>query len=329
MTTESQHLTHDFGNTARRVIAEETKAILSLNEAIGPSFSAACQAILACQGKVILIGMGKSGHIARKIAATLSSTGTPAHFVHPSEASHGDMGMITPNDISIILSNSGNTSEIVDILPTMKRQHIPIIAITSRPQSTLAEQADIHINLNITEEACSLGLAPTSSTTATLVMGDALSIALLEDKSFTADDFAHFHPAGSLGKRLLLRTKDIMHTGQSIPIVSTSHTIAETLLMMTAKSFGIAGIVNADNQLVGIFTDGDLRRALEKKHMIDSTPINTVMTTAPQIIGPDALAQAALALMEEKHITALFVTTSTQTVAGILHMHDLLRAGII
>lgn len=329
MTTETTDSTDEFSNTARRVIAEEASAIMSLNQAIGPSFSAACQALLDSQGKAILIGMGKSGHIARKIAATLSSTGTPAHFVHPSEASHGDMGMITPNDICIILSNSGNTSEIVDILPTLKRRHIPIIAITSRPQSTLAEQADFHINLNITEEACSLGLAPTSSTTATLVMGDALAIALLEAKSFTAEDFAHFHPAGSLGKKLLLRTKDIMHSGASIPTVPTTHTVADTLLVMTEKSFGIAGIINADQQLMGIFTDGDLRRALEKKHEINSTPITHVMTTAPHTIGPNALAQEALAIMEVKQITALFVTTPEQAVTGILHMHDLLRAGIL
>ena len=249
--------------SGRTVIATEAAAIRALEPRIGPEFIEACRLILGCQGRLVVTGMGKSGHIARKIAATLASTGTPSFYVHPGEASHGDLGMILPQDVVLALSNSGETDEVLFILPVIKRQGIPLIAITGNPNSSLADQADVHLDASISSEACPLGLAPTASTTAALVMGDALAIALLEARGFTSEDFARSHPAGSLGRRLLLHISDVMHTGDGIPAVSPNASLTEALMEMTRKHLGMTAVVDADRHLLGVFTDGDLRRALD------------------------------------------------------------------
>ena len=311
------------------VIQVEAQAISALAEQINDQFIAACKLLFNCTGRVVVIGMGKSGHIAGKIAATLASTGTPAFFVHPGEASHGDLGMITTQDVVLALSNSGETEEILKILPIIKRLGVPLIAMTGNPASTLSLVATTHINVAVTQEACPLGLAPTSSTTAALVMGDALAVSLLEARGFTRDDFALSHPGGSLGRRLLLRVNDIMHLGDNIPSVAESALISHALLEMTEKKLGMTAIVNDKQEVVGIFTDGDLRRALAKNLDLQKTRISEVMTPHCAVISEDILAAEAMQIMEQKKINALIVVNKKQQAIGALNMHDLIRAGIV
>ncbi|WP_394754690.1 KpsF/GutQ family sugar-phosphate isomerase [Crenothrix sp.] len=311
------------------VIQVETQAVAALAERINAEFVTACKLMFKCSGRVVVTGMGKSGHIAGKIAATLASTGTPAFFVHPGEASHGDLGMITQQDVVLALSNSGETEEIVKILPIIKRLGVPLIAMTGNPLSTLAQEATVHINVSVAQEACPLGLAPTSSTTAALVMGDALAVSLLEARGFTRDDFALSHPGGSLGKRLLLRVSDIMHVGHHIPVVPVSALISTALLEMTEKKLGMTAIVDTEHRMVGIFTDGDLRRMLAKSLDIHQTTIAQVMTADCAVISADILAAEAMQIMERKKINALIVVDEEQRAVGALNMHDLIRAGII
>jgi arabinose-5-phosphate isomerase len=311
------------------VIQVETQAIAALAEQINDSFILACKLMFACKGRVVVTGMGKSGHIAGKIAATLASTGTPAFFVHSGEASHGDLGMITAQDVVLALSNSGETEEVITILPIIKRLGVPLIAMTGNPASTLAKFATTHINVAVEQEACPLGLAPTSSTTAALVMGDALAVSLLEARGFTRDDFALSHPGGSLGKRLLLRVSDVMHVDEQIPSVLESAFISDALLEMTEKKLGMTAIVNEQGLICGIFTDGDLRRMLSKNLDIHSTPITKVMTANCAVITANILAAEAMQIMEQKKINALIVVNDVQQAIGALNMHDLIRAGIV
>jgi len=311
------------------VIHTEAQAISELANRIDDTFVQACQFMLQCAGRIVVIGMGKSGHIGNKIAATLASTGSPAFFVHPGEASHGDLGMIIAKDVVLALSNSGETEEILVILPLIKRLEVPLITLTGNPTSTLAKAAAVNIDVSVAKEACPLGLAPTASTTAALVMGDALAIALLEAKGFSADDFARSHPKGRLGRRLLLLTRDIMHTGEAMPMVSSIATVRDALVEMTRKGFGMTTIVTHDFQVIGIFTDGDLRRTLDKQIDIHSTIITAVMTKHCKTIGADCLAVEALTLMQLNKITTLLVVDAQQTLIGVLHMHDLLRAGVV
>ncbi len=311
------------------VIQVETQAIAALAEQINDNFTLACKLMFACKGRVVVTGMGKSGHIAGKIAATLASTGTPAFFVHSGEASHGDLGMITAQDVVLALSNSGETEEVITILPIIKRLGVPLIAMTGNPASTLAKFATTHINVAVEQEACPLGLAPTSSTTAALVMGDALAVSLLEARGFTRDDFALSHPGGSLGKRLLLRVSDVMHIDEQIPAVLESAFISVALLEMTEKKLGMTAIVNEQNQVCGIFTDGDLRRMLAKNLNIHSTRITEVMTSKCAVITETILAAEAMQIMEQKKINALIVVNDKRQVIGALNMHDLIRAGIV
>lgn len=314
---------------ALAVIQVETQAVAALAGQINDSFVDACRLMFLCRGRVVVIGMGKSGHIAGKIAATLASTGTPAFFVHPGEASHGDMGMITKQDVVLALSNSGETDEIVKILPIIKRLAVPLIAMTGNPKSTLAAFATTHINVSVAQEACPLGLAPTSSTTAALVMGDALAVSLLEARGFTRDDFALSHPGGSLGRQLLLRVGDIMHVDGAMPVVHKSAPVSAALLEMTEKKLGMTAIVEDDNRLIGIFTDGDLRRMLAKNLDVRSACIVEVMTPNCTVIKADALAAEAMQVMEQKKINALIVVDDGQRALGALNMHDLIRAGIV
>jgi arabinose-5-phosphate isomerase len=311
------------------VIQVEAQAISALAEQINDQFIAACKLLYNCTGRVVVIGMGKSGHIAGKIAATLASTGTPAFFVHPGEASHGDLGMITKQDVVLALSNSGETEEILKILPIIKRLGVPLIAMTGNPMSTLSLIATTHINVAVAQEACPLGLAPTSSTTAALVMGDALAVSLLEARGFTRDDFALSHPGGSLGRRLLLRVSDIMHLGDNIPSVAESALISHALLEMTEKKLGMTAIVNDKQEVVGIFTDGDLRRTLAKNLDLQKTSISEVMTSHCAVISEDILAAEAMQIMEQKKINGLIVINEHHQAIGALNMHDLIRAGIV
>lgn len=316
--------------SARTVIATEAAAIRALESRIGPGFVEACRLILGCQGRLVVTGMGKSGHIGRKIAATLASTGTPSFYVHPGEASHGDLGMILPQDVVLALSNSGETDEVLFILPVIKRQGIPLIAITGNPGSSLAGQADVHLDAGISAEACPLGLAPTASTTAALVMGDALAIALLEARGFTSDDFARSHPAGSLGRRLLLHIGDVMHTGAGIPAVGPDASLTEALVEMTRKHLGMTAVVDAGRHLLGVFTDGDLRRALDDDGVdLRNARVAELMTRHPKVIGADKLAIEAAQLMEKHQIHALLVVDDAQCVVGALNIHDLLRARVV
>jgi arabinose-5-phosphate isomerase len=314
---------------ALTVLDIEADAILALKERIDDQFLKACEYLLACQGRIVVIGMGKSGHIASKLAATLASTGTPAFFVHPGEASHGDIGMITPKDVVLILSNSGETDEILTIAPVIKRLGIPLITLTGNPTSSLAQLATINIDVSVKKEACPLGLAPTSSTTASLAMGDALAIALLQARGFTADDFARSHPGGILGRRLLLHIEDVMRKGDQIPQVSDSQSISEALLEMTAKNLGMTTIINHEKKLVGIYTDGDLRRTLDKGIDIHQTPISSVMTKNPKTLTPYLLAIEGIKMMENYQITGIVVTNEENKIIGILHMHDLLKSGVL
>lgn len=314
----------------KAVIETEAAAVTALGERIAQSFTIACRAMLACEGRVVVTGMGKSGHIGAKIAATLASTGTPAFFVHPGEASHGDLGMITHKDVVIALSNSGETDEILTILPIIKRLGVPLVALTGNPASRLARAADAHLNVSVGQEACPLGLAPTSSTTAALVMGDALAVALLESRGFTEEDFARSHPAGSLGRRLLLRVEDIMHSGDTVPTVTTQTSLSEALVEMSRKGLGMTTVVDNDGQLAGIFTDGDLRR------LLDHGQVDIRALTSEQVMRPSCttgsahmLAAEALQLMDERRINALPITDPAGHVVGALNMHDLLRAGVV
>ena len=319
----------DFCRLGRAVLDTEAAAVAALGGRIGEAFARACRLLLDGQGRVVVIGMGKSGHIGGKLAATLASTGTPAFFVHAGEASHGDLGMIADGDHVVALSNSGETEEINRLLPAIKRRGLPLIAITGNPDSTLAKAADVHLDAGVDAEACPLGLAPTASTTAALAMGDALAIALLDARGFTAEDFAHSHPGGRLGRRLLLRIEDLMHKGEATPRVSPQTLMATALLEMTHKGLGMTAVTDDDDQVIGIFTDGDLRRALDEGVDVHTTPIQTVMTAAPRCVEASRLAAEALALMERHRINALLVTGPDGRLAGALNMHDLLRAGVV
>jgi arabinose-5-phosphate isomerase len=314
---------------ARAVIETEAAAINALPARIDEHFLAACEAMLACQGRIVVIGMGKSGHIGSKIAATLASTGTPAFFVHPAEAGHGDMGMIKAEDVVLLLSNSGETDELNAILPPLKRLGVPLIAMTGNPASTLAQHVDIHIDVSVAKEACPLGLAPTSSTTASLVMGDALAVALLETRGFTREDFARSHPAGALGRRLLLHIRDIMHRGDEIPQVQDSASLSETIVEVTRKRLGMCAITNPQGQVVGIFTDGDLRRALDSALDPHTTPITRIMTPGGKHIRADALAVEAMHMMQEHRIQGLLVLDADGRLQGALNFQDLLAAGVV
>ncbi len=313
----------------KAVIETEQEAILSLTERIDNKFVDACHIIFDCKGRIVVTGMGKSGHVANKIAATLASTGTPSFFVHPGEASHGDLGMITPDDVVIALSNSGETDEIVALLPVIKRLNTPLITLTGHPDSTLAKTSNINIDVSVKKEACPLGLAPTSSTTAALAMGDAIAIALLEVRGFSEDDFALSHPGGTLGRRLLLRVEDIMHTDKDIPKVSENATLSDALAEMSKKGLGVTTIVNNDDIVLGVFTDGDLRRTLDSGIDFKSCNIKDVMTKNSKHILPESLAASALALMETHRINALAVVNKESKLIGMLNMHDLLRARVI
>jgi arabinose-5-phosphate isomerase len=313
----------------KTVIETEQAALLALIKHIDNKFVDACDIILECNGRTVVTGMGKSGHIANKIAATLASTGTPSFFVHPGEASHGDLGMITPDDVVVALSNSGETDEIVALLPVIKRLNTPLIALTGNPESTLAKTSNINIDVSVKKEACPLGLAPTSSTTAALAMGDALAIALLEARGFNEGDFALSHPGGTLGRRLLLRVEDMMHTGEDIPKVNETATLSEALAEMSKKGLGVTMIVNNNETILGIFTDGDLRRALDSGVDFKNCHIKNVMTKNSRHISPESLAASALALMETHRINALAVVDEKNKLIGMLNMHDLLRARVI
>ena len=314
--------------SARRTIEIEAAAVHQLAERIDACFVAACELLLACRGRAVVTGMGKSGHIGHKIAATLASTGTPAFFVHPGEASHGDLGMITRQDLVIAISNSGETAEITTLIPLLKRLGVPLIAMTGAPQSLLARTADIHLDVSVAQEACPLGLAPTTSTTVTLAMGDALAVALLEKRGFSAQDFAFSHPGGKLGRRLLLKVGDIMHSGPEVPRVREDQPLRHALLEMTEKGFGLTTVVNARGELLGVFTDGDLRRAVDHQIDINTARVGEVMTRNCKTVPAEMLAAEALAVMESHKITALIVSDNSHP-AGVIHLHDLLRAGVV
>ena len=316
--------------SGRRVIEIEARALDALAARIDGSFSAACQAILAGRGRVVCTGMGKSGHVARKIAATLASTGTPAFYVHPGEAGHGDLGMITDADVVLALSYSGESDEVLMLLPVLKRQGNTVIAMTGRPQSTLARESDLHLDVSVPAEACPLDLAPTSSTTASLAMGDALAVALLDARGFTADDFARSHPAGSLGRRLLLHITDVMHAGDDVPRVDVGATLSQALVEMSRKRLGMTAVVDGGGRLAGLFTDGDLRRTLDNPALdVRTARIADVMTRQPKTIGADQLAVEAARLMETHKISGLIVVNDEQRPVGALNIHDLLRARVV
>ncbi|MDH5432328.1 MAG: KpsF/GutQ family sugar-phosphate isomerase [Gammaproteobacteria bacterium] len=320
---------NSFISSGQRVVEIEQEAVAMLKDKINDDFAKACELLINCQGRIVVIGMGKSGHIGNKIAATLASTGSPAFFVHPGEASHGDLGMITSKDVVVALSNSGETSEVTSLLPVIKRLNVPLISMTGNPNSTLSKFASVNLNTKVTREACPMNLAPTASTTVSLVMGDALAVALLEARGFTEDDFALSHPGGSLGRRLLLRVDDIMHKGDQVPVVTVDTSIANALLEMSAKRLGMTCIVDQNGQLTGIFTDGDLRRALETEVDFKSANISQVMTKGGLTISAESLAAQALQIMDSKSVNALVVTDDSGTPIGALNMHDLLKAGVV
>ncbi|KEI73043.1 KpsF/GutQ family sugar-phosphate isomerase [Endozoicomonas elysicola] len=319
----------NFIEIGRRTIQIEKDAIEALLPRIGEDFSQACRLMLECRGRIVVVGMGKSGHIARKISATLASTGTPAFYVHPGEASHGDMGMITADDVVLAISNSGETAEVVTLLPLFKRMGAAVISMTGKSLSTLAQAAEVNLNTGVDKEACPLDLAPTSSTTTQLVMGDALAIALLEARGFTAEDFAFSHPGGALGRRLLLKVQDVMHEGNRIPMVKKGTRLGEALLEMTRKGLGMTSIIDDNNVVIGIFTDGDLRRALD--HGVDphNTTIDDVMTIKCTTITPEILAAEALKIMDDRKINALICVDENRHAVGAINMHDLLKAGVV
>jgi arabinose-5-phosphate isomerase len=314
--------------TGRDVLRLEAAAVAALEARLDADFVGACELLLNCPGRIVVSGMGKSGIIAKKIAATLASTGSPALFLHPAEGSHGDLGMLTRQDCLLALSNSGETAELLAILPVVKRLAVPLIAMTGNPQSTLARSAAVHLNCSVAREACPLNLAPTASTTATLAMGDALAMALLQARGFSADDFALSHPGGSLGKRLLLRVQDVMHRGISLPKVREDTPLCEAVLEMSSKGLGMTAVVDAEDRVLGIFTDGDLRRAFARRQDIWEQPMAELAHAKPATITAEALAAEALALMENNRIGALLVTDGEARLIGALNMHDLLRAGI-
>lgn len=313
----------------RQVLQIEADAVLGLVDRIGPSFVEALHLILACHGRVVVSGMGKSGHVGSKIAATLASTGTPAFFVHPGEASHGDLGMITPDDVVIALSNSGETAELLAIVPLLKRHGTHLIAITGASHSTLATLADVHLDAAVEKEACPLGLAPTSSTTAALALGDALAVALLKARGFSAQDFARSHPGGKLGRKLLVRISDVMHTGPALPQVDSSSTLANALLEMSAKGLGMTAIVDGDRKVLGLFTDGDLRRVLAAEVDLRSAKIADLMKRNPHTIDADRLAAEAVKHMEKLRINGMLVVDHDNRLVGAFNMHDLFQAGVI
>ena len=319
----------EFIKSGLRTVEMEALAVSQLAPFINHDFEIACETILACKGRVVVTGMGKSGHIGNKIAATLASTGTPAFFVHPGEASHGDLGMITKSDVVIAISNSGSTAEVITILPLIKRLCIPLISMTGDPESVLSQSACANLNVSVTTEACPLNLAPTTSTTVTLVMGDALAIALLESRGFSAEDFAFSHPGGALGRKLLLRVGDIMHKDGEVPKVTMDQLLQDALVEMTKKGFGMTTIVDANNKLLGVFTDGDLRRVIDQKIDISAASMKDVMSASPKTISRDILAAEALTIMEAATITALIVEDENHSPVGVLHMHDILRAGVV
>ena len=313
----------------RAVLEIESRAILDLIEHLDDAFAQAAQCMLACRGRIVVLGMGKSGHIGGKVAATLASTGSPAFFVHPGEASHGDMGMITGDDVVLALSNSGETDELVILVPLIRRLGIPLVAMTGDPESTLAKQATVHVNVAVADEACPLGLAPTSSTTAALAMGDALAIAMLQARGFTEEDFALSHPGGALGRRLLLKIGDLLHTGSEMPTVRCELKIADALAEMTRKGLGMTAVVDAQGCVSGIFTDGDLRRVLDQKIDIATTRIESVMTPECTMVAADLLAAEALRIMQDGKFNALLVVDDEKRLVGVLNMHDLLRSRVI
>jgi arabinose-5-phosphate isomerase len=325
MSMHPQHI-RDLGLA---VIETEAEAIAALARRIDENFVRACEYMLQCQGRVVVTGMGKSGHIGGKIAATLASTGTPAFFVHPGEASHGDLGMIITRDVVIAMSNSGETDEILTIVPLIKRLGVPLIAMTGNLRSSLAREAEVTLDVSVHKEACPLGLAPTSSTTATLVMGDALAVALLEARGFSAEDFARSHPGGRLGRRLLLHVQDIMHSGERIPAVTQDTPLSAALLEITRKALGMTAVVDDAGRVLGVFTDGDLRRTLDRAIDIHCTPVGEVMTARCKTIEPRQLAVEALKLMEDHKVNALPVVDEAGRLVGALNMHDLLRAGVV
>ena len=313
---------------ASAAMTTESAAINEVAASLGKDFVAAVEAILRCSGRIIVMGMGKSGHIGHKIAATLASTGTPAFFVHPAEAAHGDLGMIVDNDVVLALSNSGESDESLAIIPALKRKNTTLICITSNPLSSMAKHADIHIQAAVSQEACPLGLAPTSSTTAVLALGDALAVVLLKARQFTPEDFALSHPAGSLGRHLLLTVNDVMHSGEQLPVVLQGTTLRHTIITMSEKGLGFVAITDVSGSLKGIFTDGDLRRLFEKQDSVGSLIVDEVMKTSPVVIAPNKLASEALKLMQEKRINGLLVCQDGQLL-GALNMYDLLKARVV
>jgi arabinose-5-phosphate isomerase len=320
---------NDYLKVAKRTIRMESEAVALLEQRIGNEFIAACKLIISCSGRVVVTGMGKSGHIGRKIAATFASTGTPAFFVHPGEASHGDIGMITKKDVVLALSNSGTTAEVVTLLPQIKRLGVPLICMTGDQISTLARAAEVHLDVKVSSEACPLGLAPTTSTTTTLVMGDALAIALLEARGFTAEDFAFSHPGGALGQKLLLKVRDIMHSGENLPKVNINQPLKEALLEMSKKGFGMTTVVKNTGKLYGVFTDGDLRRAIDNDKNVKSVLLSEVTKSGCKSIHQDALAAEALKIIEDLKITTLVIENSDHEPVGIVHLHDILKAGVV
>ena len=313
----------------RSVIETEAQALVALISRIDGNFVAACKYMLACQGRIVVLGMGKSGHIGGKLAATLASTGTPAFFVHPGEASHGDMGMITAKDVTVAISNSGETDEIIVLLPLIKRLGVPLITLTGNPSSTLARAASVNIDVSVAKEACPLGLAPTSSTVAALAMGDALAIALLQSRGFSAEDFALAHPGGTLGRRLLLRIGDIMHRGGEMPTMGPRDLLKDALVEMSRKGLGMTAIVDERLRVAGIFTDGDLRRALDRGVDVHLARMQEVMTRECMTVTEACLAAEALSLMQQRRINALLIVDAERTLLGVVNMHDMLRAGVV
>ena len=321
----------DVISLGREVLNIESQALINLINSLDQSFEQAVDILFKCEGKVVVVGLGKSGQIGKKIAATFASTGTPSFFLHAAEGIHGDLGMVGDHDVVLAISYSGETNEVLQVLSIIKRKNLPIISITGTHESTLAKVSEVTLVLNIDKEACPLGLAPTTSTTTTLALGDALAVCLLKKKGFNEQDFASLHPGGSLGKKLLLKIEDIMHTGEEIPFVFEHTNMREALMEITAKRFGCTGVINSRNELVGIITDGDLRRCLEKKPNFLDERASSVMTGKPQMIGRYSLASKALHIMEKNKITTLFVSDEKKTsqALGIIHMHDLIRAKII
>ncbi|CAM3675912.1 D-arabinose 5-phosphate isomerase [Rouxiella silvae] len=326
--TPFDYKTFNFIDVGKQVLLTEREGLEQLDQYINDDFSRACEMMFHCSGKIVVMGMGKSGHVGRKMAATFASTGTPAFFVHPGEASHGDLGMVSKQDVVILISNSGESHEILALIPVLKRLDIRLICLTANPESSMGKAANVHICVKVPQEACPLGLAPTTSTTAVMVMGDALAVALLEARGFTAEDFALSHPGGALGRKLLLRVSDIMHTGTEIPQVSRDASLRDALLEITRKNLGMTVITDDLMKIEGIFTDGDLRRIFDMGVNVNEAKITDVMTTGGIRVRPTLLAVDALNLMQDKHITCVMVADGDQLL-GVVHMHDMLRAGVV